>query len=191
MRAVFTRRHVLVGASTLAGMLALFVAAGLARIGAQDLARLTTDVLPSFKISALGYLPAFSNWLQGSGFDLHPPTLGTYTFAGVFELVGVQEREAGLLTDFVTLPSGVTTNVYSVFRLLIHDCTAPGALVALALLGGIGAQAYQNVSEGRNGLLPLLVAVYATVIFSPISSLWAYNSPIAAVIVFAAGMALA
>src|SRR5213592_885009 len=83
---VFTRRHVTGGASALGGMVVLFLVVGLARLGSVNLARLATDVLPGFKVSALGYLPAFSTWLGAAGFDLRVPSLGVYTFAGPFEL---------------------------------------------------------------------------------------------------------
>ena len=190
-RELFTRRHMSVGVWAIGIVVVLFLASGLARLGSTNLLRVELEVLPSMKDAAVGYLPAFSHWFQGAGFDLHEPALGAYTFAGVFEALGVRARLGGLFTDFVTLSSGGTTNIYSLFRLLIEDFTPPGALVLLILFGAVAGMVYDRVARGSVTALPLMVAFYATAIFSSISSLWAYNSILAALGVFSVGLAAA
>lgn len=74
------------------------------------------------------------------------------------------------------LVAGETSNIFTGFRPLIQDFTIPGALTILALLGLVGGVAYRLVAIGRWEAVPVLVGAYVTIMWTPITWFWIYNS---------------
>jgi oligosaccharide repeat unit polymerase len=135
------------------------------------------------KSSFLGSLSVFSQW--ACKLDAAPLSYGAYTFAGVFDLLGVHPRQQGVFENPVTLPDGSETNVYSAFRGLVQDFSFIGALVLCVGVGGLAGASYRHASAGRFEWIPVLAAFYAFVCFSPIVSIFTYNGPILALVVCA------
>ena len=54
--------------------------------------------------------------------------MGAYTFAGVFDLLGIKQRQIGVYEQYETLAGGEDTNIYTLLRGLIQDFTLPGAM---------------------------------------------------------------
>jgi hypothetical protein len=75
--------------------------------------------------------------------------------------------------------------VFTGFRPLIEDFTMFGALVILTILGFVGGTAYRNVAKGNWGAAPVLIAAYMTILWTPITWFWIYNSLTATIVVVA------
>jgi oligosaccharide repeat unit polymerase len=180
---LFSRGHLFAGLG-LGGTVLLFVVGiSLARLGATDLTLLDVALM---KIggAAFGHMTVFSHWL--SSYWIHPdaPTYGQYTFAGLFDRLGLGNRVRGLFEESIMLANGDESNIFTAFRPLIQDFTFPGALVVLGMAGAVAGRALRLVSLGRWWAAPLLVATYSTTLWSPITVLWIYNSLIVALLLF-------
>lgn len=173
--AVFTMGHFGVAAVLTLIVTPFFFAVALARLASTDVA-LAGDVMKKFLTYAFAHMTVFSQWLGEYMSQPVEPTLGTVTFAGPLELFGYQERIPGLFATVVQLLTGDTSNIYTAFRPLIQDFTIPGALAVLALLGFMGGIGFRLVAAGQWSGMPLLVAAYATIFWSPITWFWIYNS---------------
>ncbi|MEO5580668.1 MAG: hypothetical protein ABIR58_08405, partial [Gemmatimonadaceae bacterium] len=161
-----------------------FFAVGLARLASTDVS-LAAVVLGKLIGSAFGHMTVFSQWLAEYASQPLNPTFGKVTFAGPLELLGFEQRIPGLFDSVVNLLAGDTSNIYTAFRPLIQDFGIPGALAALAMLGFVGGTGFRLVAAGRWSGLPLLLAAYATIFWTPITWFWIYNSLTAAVLAIA------
>jgi oligosaccharide repeat unit polymerase len=151
----------------------------LSRGGQLDPALLEVANL-KLRSALVGHMAVFSDWLQGYPQNTPDPSWGKYTFAGPAEALGLTTRIGGLFETTYFLSFGESSNIYTVFRPLIQDFTIPGALAFLLLLGLAGGAGYRAVGHGKWWAAPLLLIFYAVTIDSPITSLLAYNSQIAA-----------
>jgi oligosaccharide repeat unit polymerase len=140
-------------------------------------------VAQSLWLNVFPYLGVFSAWLQVNGLSttLHP-TLGAYTFAGVFELLHIHSRVAGLYTEQVTI-NGAGYNIYTAFRGLVEDFTIPGALVFLGLVGYGAELAYRRVRSGDLKFAGVLAAFYAATLWSFVVDVFVYNTIVLAFLV--------
>lgn len=181
---VFTRGHVVTaivigGAGTF-----FFVGIGLARYASTDLSLLGV-VQIKLVTAAFGHMSVFSSWLNDYWRQAIEPTLGGYTLAGPLDMIGMGRRVPGLFDNVIELVAGETSNIYTGFRPLIEDFTLPGALAVLVALGVAGGAAFRLVSRGGWGAVPVLVAVYVTILWTPITWFWVYNSLIVAFLAMA------
>ncbi len=140
---------------------------------------------------AFPYLGAFSIWFQGKAVSgsLHPP-LGQYTFAGVFEVLHIHSRVAGLYTDQVTV-NGVGYNIYTAFRGFIEDFTIPGALLLLGAVGFGAELAYRRVRAGDLLYVGLLAAFYGATLWSFVVDVFIYNTIVLSFLVLIGYLAIA
>lgn len=129
--------------------------------------------VPRLQSMFFGYLPAFSRWVDSQ----EPPALsyGAYTFAGTFELLEIRPRKLGIYATPVLLTSGQSTNIYTAYRGLIEDVSLPGATIVMLVLGFGSGLAYRRLCEGRHQFVTVLSAFYATLLWSPVISLFVYN----------------
>jgi hypothetical protein len=97
-------------------------------------------------------------------------------------MMGFGHRIPGLFDSIIDLVAGETSNIYTAFRPLIQDFTIPGALFILALLGFVGGIGFRLVAMGRWSGMPLLLAAYVTIFWTPITWFWIYNSLTATVV---------
>lgn len=179
--AVFTKGH-MVTASILGGvLLVFFFAVGLARLASTDVS-LINIVLLKLVTSAFGHMTVFSQWLGEYTHQAFEPTLGQVTFAGPLEMLGYGQRIPGLFDSIVELVAGETSNIYTAFRPLIQDFSIPGALAILVLLGFAGGVGFRLVAGGKWSGVPLLLAAYVTIFWTPITWFWIYNSLTASVV---------
>ncbi len=178
---LFTKAHVTVGAALGSIATVFFFAVGLARMASTDTALLEVVRL-KLVTAAFGHMTVFSQWLGDYWNAPFNPTLGEITFAGPRELLGIQTRVPGVYGSVVDLVAGETSNIFTGFRPLIQDFTIPGALVVLLVLGFIGGVAYRLVTSGQWAAVPVLVAAYMTIFWTPITWFWIYNSLTATVV---------
>ena len=142
-------------------------------------------------LDSFPYLGVFSSWFQSNALStsLHP-ALGQYTFAGVFEVLHIHTRVAGVYTEQVSI-GGSTYNIYTAFRGLIEDFTVPGALLFLALVGFGAELAYRRVQSGDLLYVGLLAAFYAATLWSFVVNIFIYNSIVLAFVVLIGYLAVA
>ena len=175
--ALFQRKLVLLSLTLAISGLLFFVAIDTVRRFEGGSLEITTDVSRLNKYF-LGSVPAFANWVHTSGEQ--EVTMGAYTFAGVFDLLGIKQRQLGVYEEFQTLAGGEDTNIYTLFRGLIQDFTLPGASLFGVLLGFVAGKAARSDSANHLPNVLVLAGYYAFIIFSPLSSLFTYNGLILA-----------
>lgn len=173
--AVFTRSHALAALGVGGLVTALFFATSFARLASTD-ASLLNIVIAKLFTAAFGHMSVFSQWLSGYWNAPFAPSLGTVTFAGPLELFGYSQRIPGLFEQVIDLVVGEMSNIYTAFRPLIEDFTIPGALAILTFLGFLGGVGFRLVAAGQWSGLSLLLIAYLTIMWTPITWLWFYNS---------------
>jgi oligosaccharide repeat unit polymerase len=180
--ALFTRAHLILGGIVAVLGTMLFLGTSLARLGSTDVGLLGTAVGKLIG-SAFGHMTVLSQWLNDYWNEPFQPSLGKWVFAGPLELAGVGKRIPGLFENLIELIGGDTSNIYTAFRPLIEDFTLPGAFVVMALVGIVGGAAFRSVANGSIWGMPFLIGTYATIVWSPITWFWIYNSLTATLIV--------
>lgn len=127
-----------------------------------------------------GEILALDRWLS---LGARSPVPSTVTFAGLSEALGGAERVPGIYSEAVSLPFDQQTNVYTAFRPLIEDLSLSGSLVILLVAGFVGTVSWRRLQTGR--LLPwvAVLIINGWIVWSPITSMWAYNSTIVAALI--------
>ena len=184
---LFTKRHLISGLLVIVLLSIIVIGAAFARKGFTDTSSIAARSYAQISNVTFGHMAVFSNWFEKGGLEVNNPLLGAYTFAGVFYFLGIRKREVGLFTEIVTLSDGSTSTIYTVFRVLIEDFTPLGSLVVLFLLAFFASRVYQQLVQGRARALPILVAFYASVLWSFVTCIWIWNSIIAAFVLFTIG----
>jgi oligosaccharide repeat unit polymerase len=178
---VFTKGHLFVALVGGSLVTTFFFAVGLARLASTDVSLLDVVML-KLVTAAFGHMTVFSQWLTEYMHQPFEPTLGTVTFAGPLEMLGFGHRIPGLFDSLVELVAGETSNIYTAFRPLIQDFSIPGALVILTLLGIVGGTGFRMVAGGRWSGVVLLIIAYVTIMWTPITWFWLYNSLTATIV---------
>jgi len=134
---------------------------------------LIDQLIMKLKVYFFGYLPAFSTWVDKYHND--HLGLGTLTFAGPFNLLGLIQRKLGFYEDIVVLGSS-HTNVYTALRGLITDFSLPGTIIISVLIGSTTSVAFRKCLDGAVYWLIPLTMFYAYTLYSPLISIFNYNS---------------
>jgi|SRR5579872_608771 len=179
---LFRKKFLLLVSAIMVGAVSFFMAIDTVRIFKGGNLEVGTD-LPRLSKYFLGSVPAFCDWVHGP--KSQEITMGAYTFAGVFDLLGIKQRQVGLYERYETLAGGEDTNIYTLFRGLIQDFTLPGAMVFCIFLGIAAGYAASWEEKNQVGSVLILAGYYAFIIFSPLSSLFTYNGLILAWLVTA------
>jgi len=133
------------------------------------------------KGNLFGYLAVLDYFIANE--PSHARSWGQYSVAGVADFMGMTNRVAALNYEPIVIANGVDTNIYTAFRGLIQDFSLPGALF-LSLLGGAAAgRAYTRACAGRMRATVVLAAFYSFILWSPIVSVFNYNSVLLGLIV--------
>src|SRR5437867_3238013 len=142
-------------------------------------------------LNTFPYLGVFSGWLASYGLwdGLHL-TFGQYTFAGVFDLLHIHTRVAGLYTEQVVI-NGSQYNIYTAFRGLVQDFTVPGALAFLVLVGFLAELTYKRARSGNLLYARLLAAFYAATLWSFVVDIFIYNTIVLAFVLLIGYLAAA
>jgi oligosaccharide repeat unit polymerase len=185
-----TLKRALVAAGLFAILAAAFVVIQMVRYAGWSQGRFGS-VVQLLWSDSFPYMGVFSSWLQGNAVStsLHP-SFGQYTFAGVFDLLHIHTRVAGLYTEQVQI-DGAGYNIYTAFRGLIEDFTVPGALIFLALAGSGAQVAYQRVRAGKLRYAGLLAAFYAATLWSFVVDVFVYNTIVLAFLILIGYLVLA
>ncbi len=130
-------------------------------------------IINTIKSAVLGSTTVFTTWLQN--YKQHSLAFGLYTFAGPMDIIGLNERQLGFYTEFVSLPNGYS-NIYTAFRGLIHDFTLIGSLLICFFIGILSQLSYQRCRDGNIIWIIPLSIVFAFTLFSPFISVFSSNS---------------
>ena len=130
-------------------------------------------IVNSIKSAVLGSITAFTTWFQH--YHQHNIAFGLYTFAGPMDIIGFNERQLGFYTNFISLPNGYS-NIYTAFRGLIHDFSAPGSILICVFIGFIVQISYQRCRDGNIIWSIPLSLFFAFTLFSPFISIFSSNS---------------
>ena len=120
-----------------------------------------------------GYLAAFTQWIG----TIDSPNLsgGLTTFAGPFNLLGVMERSLGFY-DPANISLGISTNIFTALRGLVIDFSIPGSILIAFIVGFYLQLSYQRGISGTIiNTLPISI-FYAFTLYSPLISIFHYNS---------------
>jgi oligosaccharide repeat unit polymerase len=144
------------------------------------------DFLPEAKEEHIannmfGSPAAFADWFARR--DPESLKWGGGTFAGLYALLGFNQRIVGVYYETSNLVGAEVTNVYTAFRMLVEDFTVAGAVLVSLVFGFVAGLAYSLRSNCHSRTLLLLSAFYAFVIFSPLQSLFSFNGAILAWII--------
>lgn len=180
---LISKRALLLGAVSVAIAISFFFAVQAVREHAEDSDLAVAIDWPQIKGAGLGYLADFSYWMgHPDDPSLHHLGLGAYTFSGIFDALGLHQRDVGIYTEFVML-DGEPNNIYTAFRGVIQDFSLPGAMGFFLVLGLALGRAYRKCSLGNYCWIPLLAAGYAFLVWSPLGSIFVYNGSLVAVLI--------
>jgi len=181
----------------------LLVGAGVAAMGVIGTASLalrygtdTTDAaLLTERIAGyvFGHMIALSAWLSTENWSLFTPTWGAFTFAGLFEFLGLSRRAAGLYDPIGLNDWSAESNVFSALRGVIGDFSLIGGWALTVLVGAGAGRAYSRLRAGTGTVLSRLglAIYYAVACWSPIVSILSYNVMLLAIVVAAITLLLA
>ena len=141
--------------------------------GGADSDFLLYPIMNIIKSAVLGSTTVFTTWLQS--YKQHSLAFGLYTFAGPMDIIGLNERQLGFYTEFVSLPNGYS-NIYTAFRGLIHDFTLTGSILICFFIGILSQLSYQRCRDGNIIWIIPLSIVFAFTLFSPFISVFSSNS---------------
>lgn len=127
----------------------------------------------------LSHMEVFSDWYTAVGLDAKPTIIGSYTFAGIYNAIGIRTRSTSLFDEVVRLSNGKKSNIYTIFRGLMEDFTPMGSLLILFIISILLKWIFKEVTQGKIVYMPILAAFYSTVLWSFTCSIWIWNSAIA------------
>tara|TARA_Y100000590_G_scaffold346139_1_gene396243 strand:- start:3331 stop:4413 length:1083 start_codon:yes stop_codon:yes gene_type:complete len=121
-----------------------------------------------------GYLAAFSKWLVSSNPEIsfYP---GFVTFAGPFNLLGIMERPLGFYSP-INITTDISTNIFTAFRGIVSDFSIPGSILIAFIIGFISQSIFQDKSKSNLFNIVPISMFYAFTLYSPLISIFHYNS---------------
>ena len=130
-------------------------------------------IINSIKSAVLGSTTAFTTWLQN--YKQHNLAFGLYTFAGPMDIIGLNDRQLGFYSEFISLPNGYS-NIYTAFRGLIHDFSITGSILICFVIGIVAQLSYRRCRDGNVIWIIPLSLFFAFILFSPFISIFSSNS---------------
>tara|TARA_B100000579_G_scaffold390927_1_gene365772 strand:- start:4802 stop:5959 length:1158 start_codon:yes stop_codon:yes gene_type:complete len=124
-----------------------------------------------------GYLSSFTQWAQNYNFE--NLSMGLITFAGPADLIGLTDRGLGFY-DEISILGESHTNIFTALRGIIHDYSILGGFIFFLLFGLLSTLAYRKCIQNKILWIIPLSIFYAFTIYSPLISIFNYNSIIAA-----------
>nr|WP_269459111.1 O-antigen polymerase [Micromonospora viridifaciens] len=179
-----TARGVACTAGAILAVTALFAFIAFLRIGAFD-ANSASIVRSRVAVYALGYQPAFSEWLERRALaDERPLGLGSASVAGVSVVTGQSRRDFRPYEEFVVVDEqGSTTNIYTIFRGVLIDFGRSGGVLVLFLFGVSAGAAYRAAMRHRSATAAMILACcYNIILWSSTMSIIHYSNVLAAAI---------
>lgn len=142
----------------------------------------SSHVVTVLSISAVGHHFAFREWFELKG-NWFPEMFGARSFAGIFDVLGIAVRESGIYIDDNVKVGESQTNVFTAVRSITEDVGVILSICLFCFLGICTAFLEKRSMKNTDGNA-LLAVLTSWVIWSPITSAWAYNSLIFASVIF-------
>jgi oligosaccharide repeat unit polymerase len=139
-------------------------------------------MVENIRVYFFGYLSSFTQWAQNYNHDNF--SMGLVTFAGPSDLLGLTERGLGFYNEISILGES-HTNIFTALRGIIHDYSILGGFIFFLLFGLLSSLAYNKCIQNKIFWIIPLSLFYAFTIYSPLISIFNYNSIIAAWVVLA------
>lgn len=136
------------------------------------------------KVWFSGNVSGLSAWFDFPDMKAADKTV-SYTFAGLAEWLGAPPRIVGIYE--MTLDANHKmefSNIYTLFRFFIDDFGISGTCIVFFILGFISKKLFTGSLNGRSTDASILSGLLALLLFSFISSIFAYNSVLFAWILF-------
>ena len=130
-------------------------------------------IINSIKSAVLGSTTAFTTWLQN--YNQNSLAFGLYTFAGPVDIIGLNDRQLGFYSEFISLPNGYS-NIYTAFRGLIQDFSITGSILICFFIGIVAQLSYRRCRDGNVIWLIPLSLFFAFTFYSPFISIFSSNS---------------
>ena len=130
-------------------------------------------IINSIKSAVLGSTTAFTTWLQN--YKQYSLAFGLYTFAGPMDIIGLNDRQLGFYSEFISLPNGYS-NIYTAFRGLIQDFSITGSILICFVIGIVAQLSYRRCRDGNVIWLIPLSLFFAFTFYSPFISIFSSNS---------------
>lgn len=172
-------KYVVIGSLSVA---AIFFSFQVLRFG-ENSTRSSGEVWSHLRRWPWGSLPGFSLWfdnITGSIWDRVP---GSFTWMGVFDLLGIEDRVIGGFGDYLYLTPTETANIYTFFRGLYLDFGFIGSgifMFIVGLLGGLSVRVMRNITPFL--AMSVYVGVMGLFSYSFVFSFWAYTANILALV---------
>jgi oligosaccharide repeat unit polymerase len=162
-----------------AAVFSLFAGIAFVRIGRID-SSIGLIVYEKLALYAFGYLPAFSEWLDGqlkTG-NLGSETWGSSSLGSMQYLDGIDGSLARTSSQWVqVLPDGTSTNVYSAFRNLILDFGISGTIIAMFVAGFLLSRLYvHTINRASPRASAALTAGYACIFMMVTTVITSYTN---------------
>ena len=129
-----------------------------------------------------GYLSSFTQWAQN--YNYNKLSMGLITFAGPADLMGLTDRGPGFYNEISILGQS-HTNIFTALRGIIHDYSILGGFIFFLLFGLLSTLAFKQCIKNKILWIIPLSIFYAFTIYSPLISIFNYNSIIAAWVILA------
>lgn len=140
------------------------------------------DISQKFITYALGHFHCFDMWY--TSYESKELALGTKTFMGLSNVLGLEERSQGVYTEFYQIGQngyyGIS-NIFTIFRSLIEDFGEAGTALFMVITGIITKISMKNLICKNSIYLNQVgvTAAYAYLMWSFATSFFAYTSYLA------------
>jgi len=146
------------------------------RIGDNAKVKNTFTLVERIPLYAVGSISAFGKFIERNEND--DLLLGQKTFSGIFDILNIKERKAGLYKDWVKIASnGEKSNVFTAFRIFLEDFGLLGFIIIAYLLGISICQLERKIVREKNVLyFSNLIYLLTIITCFFVTSLTVYNS---------------
>ena len=169
--ALFSKRAIPAAIVGLIGAIALVTTSFLARgVSAAAGGSLLDALAPYWASYTSGHLFAFSDWFgnyiglaSAQPYDDPGLTKGFYTFMSVFKIFG-DDRPVpiGVYSEYLSIPPYIETNIYTLFRGMIHDFGLVGSLVCLGIMSFLTHQAFRSMLIANMPTFSVSIFIFST-----------------------------
>ena len=141
------------------------------------------SIIEHLKVYFSGNVSAFSFWFEERSAGIL--SYGAFTFAGLNEWLGGDARDLGIYNKAIDLSGHMQfSNVYTLFRFLIDDFGLAGTLIFWFALGIFCRWVYGRILKGDFIAAAIHAGLFAWLLFSFITSIFAYNTVLFAWLIF-------
>jgi oligosaccharide repeat unit polymerase len=140
-------------------------------------------IVEHLKVYFSGNVSAFSFWFEDH--QAEPLRYGALTLAGLNEWLGGSARDLGIYNKAIDVNGHMQfSNVYTLFRFLIDDFGIPGTILIWFGLGIFCRWVYVRILQGDFISTAIHAGLFAWLLFSFITSIFAYNTVLFAWMIF-------